>query len=159
MWVQTLASLSGLRIPRCCGIGHKYGSDSTPSLGTCIYATGAAVKRKKLQIDSLIEIWAKERHRKVARDKTDVARNYVKGLVSNVEETSVGACLLLWLLPTNWWGHRVKGPPATTTARGMSKTLCSGVLWCSRHGRLRIIAKARVWSSCCWNGHKTKTKI
>ena len=46
--VRSLASLSGLRVPRGCGsgVGGSCSSDWTPSLATS-YATGAALKSQK----------------------------------------------------------------------------------------------------------------
>ena len=54
--VQSLASLSGLRIQRCCGygIGHSCSSNSTPSLGTC--RCGCKKKRKQQRING--EHWS-----------------------------------------------------------------------------------------------------
>ena len=53
MRVRSLASLSGLRI-QCCSVGHRCGSDSTPSLGTSMcYGCDPKKKKKKMKFNSM----------------------------------------------------------------------------------------------------------
>ena len=97
MRVQSLASLSGLRIRSCCklGIGHSCSSDSIPGW-ELPYATGVAVQRKRKK--------KKERKKKnlLAWELQDWLIQQLNNIIKDSDSFHCSVTLMVLALTSDW---------------------------------------------------------